>query len=262
MKLGIIRPNSAEYYDYAKSKGLDFLEICTNFDNESVAFIENEDATRANIERTGVPVLSVGRWNAEPVNVDGSINRDVVDMIKKQIDVTSRLGCPVFNLGVNRREELSLYQNYVSAITYLKEMVEYAGEKNVTVAVYNCSWNNFIYDNTGWEIVLGEIPELMLKFDSSHSYYRGEDYLGNIEKWAPRFAHMHVKGTCNMHGRYVDDPPAGIDDLDWRRIFALLYARGYDKTLSIEPHSGIWTGELGDRGVDFTINYIRPFILK
>ena len=261
MKLGIIRPNSAVCFDFAKKKGLDFLEICTNFDNESEEFIARADDTLKNIERTGIPVLSVGRWNAEP-NKGGKIDRGVVDMIKKQIDVTARIGCPVFNLGVNYSDEISLYKNYAIAVEYLREMTEYAGGKGVTLALYNCSWNNFIYDDKTWEVVLGEIPELMIKFDASHSYYRGEDYLANIEKWCGRFAQMHIKGTCALGGRYVDDPPAGVDFLEWSKIFALLYARGYDKTLAIEPHSGIWQGELGERGIDFTINFIRPYIMR
>ena len=73
---------------------------------------------------------------------------------------------------------------------------------------------------------------------------------------------MHIKGSNIADGRYIDDPPAGIDALDWRRIFSILYARGYDGTLSIEPHSAIWQGELGERGVLFTIDYIRQYMLR
>lgn len=261
MKLGIIRSNEAKSFDFAREKGLDFIEICTNFDNESEAFIASADEILANIDRTGIPVLSVGRWNSTP-NDCGKANPDVMNMLKRQIDVTAKIGCPVFNMGVNYCEELSLFKNYALAIEVLREMVEYAGERGVTLAVYNCSWNNFIYDDKTWEVVLGDIPELMLKYDCSHSYYRGEDYLANIEKWCSRFAHMHVKGTCAIGGRYVDDPPAGVDFLEWSKIFALLYARGYDKTLSLEPHSGIWQGKLGENGIDFSINYIKPFIMR
>ena len=100
MKLGIIRGNEAKSYDFAKAKGLDFIEICTNFDNESEAFIQGADDTIANSERTGIPVLSVGRWNSTPNN-GGKIDRDVMDMLKRQIDVTAKIGCPVFNMGVN-----------------------------------------------------------------------------------------------------------------------------------------------------------------
>lgn len=261
MKLGIIRSNEAKSFDYAKEKGLDFIEICSNFDNDTEAFIAGADETLANIERTGIPVLSVGRWNSEP-NKGGKVDRAVVDVLKKQIDVVAKIGCPVFNLGVNYCDEISLYKNYTVAIEYLREMVEYAGEKNVTLGIYNCGWNNFIVEDKNWEVVLGEIPELMIKFDASHSNSRGEDYLALIEKWCHKFAHVHIKGQAILNGKYIDDPPAGVDFFEWPKIFALLYARGYDGTLAIEPHSGIWQGEMGERGIDFTINYIKPFIMR
>lgn len=73
---------------------------------------------------------------------------------------------------------------------------------------------------------------------------------------------MHIKGTVKVEGEQVDDPPAGMDDTKWPAVFALLYKTGYNGSLSIEPHSSTWKGELADKGVDFTINYIRPFILR
>ena len=59
----------------------------------------------------------------------------------------------------------------------------------------------------------------------------------------------------------MDDPPAGMDDIKWRSLFAILYARKYNGDLSIEPHSATWQGELGKKGVDFTAKFIKEFIL-
>ena len=42
---------------------------------------------------------------------------------------------------------------------------------------------------------------------------------------------------------------------------SILYAKGYNGGLSIEPHSENWRGELGKKGVDFTINYMKKLIL-
>lgn len=42
---------------------------------------------------------------------------------------------------------------------------------------------------------------------------------------------------------------------------SILYAKGYNGGLSIEPHSENWRGELGEKGVDFTINYMKKLIL-
>ena len=261
MKLGIIRGYNEDAFRYTKEHGLDFIEVCTNFDNETRAFIDAKDETKKLIEKYELPILSVGRWNSEPIK-EGKINREVVASLKEQIAAAAQLGSPVFNLGVNRDESVSLYKNYVLAVEYLSEMLEWAGEKNITLALYNCSWNNFLYEDKTWEVVLPELPELMIKYDCSHAYYRGTDYVSELYKWSDRVAHMHIKGTMALNGNYVDDPPAGIDSIEWSRVFAVLYKAGYDRTLSIEPHSGVWQGELGELGINFTIDFIKKFILR
>ena len=261
MKLGIIRGYNEDAFRYVKDHGLDFIEVCSNFDPESEDFIANIDKTKALIEKYELPILSVGRWNAEVVK-DGEISADTVVLLKKQIDAVSAIGCPVFNLGVNRDEGISLYKNYVLAVEYLREMIEYAGDKNVKVALYNCAWGNFLCEPKAWEIVLPELPELMIKYDCSHSYGRRADYLKELNDWLPRVAHMHVKGSIIVDDKYVDDPPAGLDALRWTEIFALIYKHGYDRTLSIEPHSATWQGDLGERGICYTIDFIRKMMLR
>ena len=261
MKLGIIRGGGEDAFRYVKDHSLDFIEQCSNFDPDSEAFIASKDEAKALIEKYGVPILSVGRWNAEVVK-DGKLNADTVALLKRQIDAVAEIGCPVFNLGVNRDESISLYKNYVLAVEYLREMVEYAGERGVTLALYNCSWGNFLCEPRAWDLVLPEIPELMIKYDCSHSYGRRADYLKELNDWLPRVAHMHVKGSIIVDDKYVDDPPAGLDALKWTQIFALLYKHGYDKTLSIEPHSATWQGELGEKGICYTIEFIRKMMLR
>ena len=261
MKLGIIKGYGEDSFRYAKAHQLDFLEICSNYDHDSQAFLQAESEIKNRIQRYGLPVLSVGRWNSLPIK-EGHIDRDVVELLKKQIQTTASIGCPVFHLGVNRDQSVTLYQNYVLAVEYLREMCGFAGEKGVTLSLYNCSWENFLCESKAWDIVLPELPQMMLKYDCSHSYGRGADYLAELYQWAPRVVHMHVKGTSMIGSTYVDDPPAGLDALNWRRIFSILYAKGYDKTLSIEPHSSVWQGELGEKGVQFTIQFIRPFLMR
>jgi hypothetical protein len=41
----------------------------------------------------------------------------------------------------------------------------------------------------------------------------------------------------------------------------ILYTKDYNGMLSIEPHSSYWKGKKGQWGIDFTINYIRPFVM-
>ena len=261
MKLGIIDGYTKDRFEYVKRLGLDFIEVCTNFDPETEDFIKSRDDIKALIDEFDLPILSVGRWNAEVIKKN-AIDRSVVDMLKREIEVTADIGCPVFNLGVNRDKEQSLFRNYVLAAEYLGEMIPFAKKLGVTLALYNCDWNNFLCRDRTWEVILSEFLDLMIKYDCSHPYEANEDYISELTRWAHRFAHMHIKGVLKVNGQGLDDPPAGIDDLPWPKIFAILYLAGYNGTLSIEPHSGVWTGELGDRGVEFTVNYIRQFILR
>ena len=108
---------------------------------------------------------------------------------------------------------------------------------------------------------MGELPDLYIKFDASHAYNRGENYLEELSDWGERVAHVHIKGTTHAGRRGVDDPPAGMDDIRWGSLFSVLYARHYDGDLSLEPHSAVWMGELGEAGVRFTRDYIRRFVL-
>ena len=261
MKFGMINGFKSEAFDYVKSKDLSFIEICRNYDPDAEAFIAAVDDINRNIERTGIQIASVGRWNALP-NVGGKLDTDVYNRMVRTIDAAHRVGAPVFVCGCNQDTEISLFRNYSFAVEYFSRLLEETDKRNMKLAVYNCSWGNFVHSPAQWEIVLGELPQLMLKYDCSHAYYRNADYLKELDTWCERVAHFHVKGAVSINGKRVDDPPAGMDNIDWRRVFAILYKHGYDAGLSIEPHSATWKGELGEAGVDFTIQYIRPFILR
>ena len=109
--------------------------------------------------------------------------------------------------------------------------------------------------------MLGELDELYIKYDPSHAYNRGDDYHAEISDYGERIAHFHVKGTTHAGKRKVDDPPAGMDDIKWRSVFAVLYSRGYDGDISIEPHSSILKEERVKSGILFTKAFIESFIM-
>ena len=69
------------------------------------------------------------------------------------------------------------------------------------------------------------------------------------------------KETFKENSRWYDNPPAGIDSINWRAFFSILYKYGYDGYLAIEPHSATWQGEKGEKGVKYTIKYIRDLML-
>lgn len=260
MRIGRIQNNyTAEGFDAVVAAGLHSIEICCNGEEDVEALVAAKEDVKAQIARTGIPVVSVGRWN-HTVLKDGAIDPFALCYYHKLLDCAIELGANVFVVGCNLDTSVSLYQNYSLAIGFFYDLLKRA-DGRIRVAVQNCDWNNFIVSPEQWKIVLGELPELMLKYDPSHAYNRGDDYLAEISQWGERIAHVHIKGTVHAGKRGVDDPPAGMDDIRWPAVLAVLYARGYRGDLSIEPHSKTWSGELGERGVAFTKQYIEQFLV-
>lgn len=263
MKLGMINCiPTKESVEYIKGLGLSFIEICNNDNKDSIKCTNNLPAYDALLKDAGLFIGSIGRWNSA-MNKGGKVDEEEFAIVHQNLKDAIKYGSKTFVCGCNYDDSVSLFRNYSCAIEIFGRMLETAKGTDTKVAVYNCSWNNFVVNMDTWKVVLGELPDLMIKFDPSHSYNDDRDYMRELSDWGDRIAHVHIKGTVRTGGRAVDDPPAGMDDLKWGSIFATLYARGYDGCLSIEPHSAAWRfdSERGKAGVRYTVDYIKKFIL-
>ncbi|NMP37304.1 MAG: sugar phosphate isomerase/epimerase [Clostridiales bacterium] len=263
MTLGIITSFDDKGFQQAKSLGLDFIEICYNVGNDCKEFYDNRDALKERAERYGVKVGSIGRWGSDKIDADGKIIEEELKNSYMLIDVCSELGCEVFNTGVNYVEKFSFFENVGFAIDFLGKLCEYGRKKGVDIATYNCDWNNFVREPKVWKLTHNHLKELGIKYDPSHCINSGSgDYLGEMVEWGDRFYHFHLKGTLNINGEHIDDPPAGLDMINWQAVMGMLYAKGYNRTLSIEPHSGTWRGDLGAWGVRYTVDYMSKLIYR
>lgn len=262
MKLGLIAYGGEQDFPKAKEKGLDFVEFCLNDDGNDChrEFAEHAGETRKKLDALGLFTGSVGRWGGTKLSGDGTIREEEFQADRRLIEAAKTLGCRTYVTGCNYVENLSLYENYTAAIGYFQKLLALGREHGVEIAVYNCRWNNYIVNDPAWSVVLGHLPDLKIKFDPSHCIYDGGDYLAEIQKWGRRFGHVHIKGVLLAAGKRVDDPPAGLDAINWGAFMASLYAVGYNGTLSIEPHSEIWKNELGEKGLDFTVQMMKKMI--
>lgn len=264
MRLGRIQNNyTADGFDKVKNSSLDFIEICCNNAAEAKQLVLAKDSVKAEIARTGIDVSCVGRWNHDILE-GGKLNEEKLLGYFELLDTAAELGAKTFVCGCNLDPETSLFRNYCLAIEFFGRLIRRAEGKSIKIAVQNCNWNNFVVSPEQWRVVLGELSDLWLKFDASHGYNRTKNhsYLEELNQWGERVAHVHVKGTTRSGGKpTVDDPPAGMDDIQWRPLFSILYARGYDGDLSIEPHSATWQGARGDAGIAFTRDFIRGFMM-
>ena len=260
MKLGIILPPFSESFDRAKALGLDAVEFTMNEGADLDAFESRLPEMKKKSEETGVTVSSIGRWGARRQREDGVLIPSQAEADRRLIDACAFLGCPVFVCNFNFAKEKTLFENYALAIDYLSALIAYGKEKGIKIATYNCEWEGFLVREADWKIVHGHLPLLGIKFDPANSAYNGADPMVEAAHWGDRFYHVHLKGHLIIEGKRVDDPPAGLDDTNWPALIALLVAKGYDGTLSIEPHSEFWNGERGEKGIDYTIRYFQNLL--
>lgn len=261
IELGIINGWSEDCFAYVQKKGLKCVEFCVNHNYDSDAFLASVPDIRKYSEQYGVRVGSCGRWGQRLLNDDGSVIEKTFRDYCNVIDAASALGCPVFNCGCNAAAQKSFAENCAIAIEVLRKLVAYGRERGVKVAVYNCSWENFVFNDAAWSVVLPAVEGLGIKYDTSHCIGRGDDWMAEMEKWGKYFYHVHLKGSMYIGGRHYDDPPAGLDTTNWGAFFNLLYTQNYSGMLSIEPHSSRWQGAMGQWGVDFTIRFVQPYLM-
>ncbi|MCH5197874.1 MAG: sugar phosphate isomerase/epimerase, partial [Oscillospiraceae bacterium] len=261
MVLGIINGWEEGHFKAVHKLGLKAVEFCINHNYDSFEVLSKADEIRANSEKYGIKIGAIGRWGMERIDNNGDVIPEALEHDKNLIKLAAIVGCPVFNCGCNEVQGKSFYENCLIAINYFGLLLDYARDKNVKIAVYNCDWANFVYNDKAWNIVLGALPELGIKFDSSHSINRNEDYLKVLCDWKERVYHVHIKGNLNIAGETYDDSPAGLDTTKWPAIMSLLYIANYNGMLSIEPHSRNWRGDKGQWGVEYTINYMKQFIM-
>lgn len=257
MKLGMISPShDAAGIQRIKALGLDYAEFDVNADD--ISYLNRAEIRKA-LSEAGVKLGAVGRWGRDRITADGSIcakeQKDEFDLI----DMCAELGCPVYITGCNYVDGLSYYQNVSAAIAYFQSLIDYAAGR-VKLCVYNCSWNNYVNKPHEWDIINDHLKALGIKFDPSHTVNGGRDYLSEAALYGANFDHVHLKGTLNIDGRHIDDPPAGMDMINWGALLSILRKYNYQGMLSIEPHSATWQGELGEQGLKYTIDYFKKLL--
>ncbi|MBS4177345.1 sugar phosphate isomerase/epimerase family protein [Lederbergia citrea] len=261
MKIGLLGLPTEETFKKAKEKGLEFVEFSINVDSNVDQFLNDVHEIVDWSKKHEVGVQSIGRWGSDRLDSKGNIIEEELKISYQLIDAASVLNCENFVAGCNYIKEISYYENCTGAIEYFSKLIDYGKEKGVKISTYNCDWNNFIDNEMAWTIIHGYLQELGIKYDPSHSRYGGRDYLKEMRDWGERFYHVHIKGSVIIEGARFDDPPAGLDQTDWKSFMAVLYAKGYDGGLSIEPHSHNWEGELGEKGVDYTVDFMKRLLV-
>lgn len=254
MLLGMIADPKEEAFRLAAEEGLDFIEFCINGADTGTYLESILPDVKGWMKKYHLGIGSIGRWKSEILLPDATIAPEEIETAKRLLHLASELECPNYVCGVNYAKDATLFTNYSRAIDFFGSVMDMA-DPATTVSVYNCKKGNFVSTDEAWSVVLEHLPKLGIKFDPANSLQYGEDYLPVLAKWASRVRHVHLKGTIYVNGKLIDNPPAGMDMTDWASIIGILRSVGYDRGLSLEPHSDCWKGEHFQEGIRYSVNY-------
>jgi sugar phosphate isomerase/epimerase len=206
--------------------------------------------------------------------------------LRKVIDAAARLGVPIVGTFVGNDKDRPLPENLERFRNVWPELVAYAGDKAVKIAIENCpmifsydEWpggNNLAWSPAIWEEMFSAIPDenFGLNLDPSHLVWLMIDYERAVYDFAERIFHVHAKDLevrrdgLYRHGTFscgigwqVPRLP-GLGEVDWSRYIAALHAVGYDYVVSVEHEDRRFEGdeELVQRGFLIARDALRPYI--
>jgi sugar phosphate isomerase/epimerase len=213
---------------------------------------------RAAIERRNLimPMLCCSPDFTQP---DADERRREVERDKLMIDVTARLGggfCRL--LSGQRRQEVSRGQGVRWVVDCIRELLDYAAERNVVLAIENHYKDNywkhpeFAQKQEVFLEIVDQIdsPWFGVQFDPSNALVAGEDPIDLLEHVKRRVVTMHASDRHLKPGRTLEELREMEDSVgyasilshgvigkgmnDYPKIFRILREVGFQGWISIE----------------------------
>jgi sugar phosphate isomerase/epimerase len=243
------------------------------------------EAVYATFERTGLEISSLAYYpnNLHP---EETAREEANAHLRKVIDAAAALGVRIVGTFVGRDKDRSLAENFDVFRRVWPPLVDYAGDRGVTIAIENCpmifsgdEWpggNNLAYAPAIWDEMFEIVPSenFGLNLDPSHLVWLKIDYERVVRDYASRIVHVHAKdleidrdglyrhGTLSSGIGWQVPRLPGLGEVRWNRFIAELYAVGYDYVVSIEHEDRAFEGteELVERGFLIARDALKPYL--
>jgi len=259
MRVGFITNLSEDDFRFARDNDIPCVEY--NCGPANIDIVQQSRRLQILCARYGIDFSIIGLFGRDFLAKDAKERTRHMDDAKRLIDFCTEIGAPILVTGAGMGgERESLKTKCKKAVANLGELIDYGKSVGIRVALYNCHWGSFAFAPDSWEIILDQLPDLGIKYDPSHTFYDDRDYLAELRDWGSRVTHVHAKGGLLIGGERFEDPPAGLDQIQWGSVVAVLVHHGYDADINIEPHSRTWLGERRHAGILLARRHIAQFI--
>lgn len=182
----------------------------------------------------GGPTL-LGDTPYEPsmITADTAGRQARIDVIRRSIELTQRLGCPVININSGLPTEAvppEKAQEYL--MQALNTVLPDLGD---TILAFEPEPDFFVGTTTKGIEVISAInsPKLRMNLDIGHVFCSEVDCYDKVEAALPYTRHIHIE---DIKGGIHHHEIPGEGDIDFKRIVGLLKAANYNHYVSVELH--------------------------
>jgi len=242
------------------------------------------DDTRALCEKHGVAISALGYYS-DVLSADPAQAQAAREHLPKVIDASALLGLSTANTFVGANHTLGLEENFQLFEQVWPDLVQYAEQRDVRIAIENCpmlfhdTWPfglNLARTPAIWRRMFETIPSgyFGLNYDPSHLEMQLMDPIGPIREFGSRIFHTHAK-DMRIERQQLDDLGSlalpmersiakipGSGDVDWRKWFEALVEIGYDGPVCVEVEDEKYEGSLERRRESLAISHrvLRPLL--
>lgn len=230
--------------------------------------------------------ISALAYYPNPLSADAAESAAAFEHLRAVIRAAAMLKVPTVGTFAGRDKTTSLDENFDRFAGLFPDLVHFAGDLGVRVAIENCpmifsgdEWpggNNIAYSPANWRRMFEIIPDdnFGLNFDPSHLVWQFIDIPRAVHEFGERIFHVHAKdlevrrdglyehGVMSAGVGWQVPRLCGLGEVDWGAFFGALYAVGYDYVASVEHEDRAFEGsvEAVQRGFLIARDNLRGFV--
>ena len=275
MKLGFVSAildgwTLDEVLDVASNEGFQCIEVACWPQGETerryagVSHIDVANLTKEKAEgilkkfkEKGLEIAALAFY---PNILDANINKrkENIAHLKKVIDASAILDVNLVTTFIGRDQNKSIDENLEIVKDVWPDIISYAEEKKVRIAIENCpmlfgreQWpggQNLMTTPEIWKRVFEILPSnyIGINYDPSHFVWQMMDYIQPLYEFKNKIFHVHYKdiklypdklkrvGTTAYPLEYMSPKLPGLGDVDWGKYVSALTDIGYNGYTCIE----------------------------
>jgi len=216
----------------------------------------------------------------------GDESEIAVSHLKRVIAAATILQIDVVSTFIGRDWTRSIEDNWPRFRTVWKDLVAYAQDHGVRIAIENCpmlftrnEWpggKNLGSSPALWRRMFDEIPNsnFGLNYDPSHLLWQQMDYIAPLKEFTARIFRIHLKdavidrdslndvGVLAYPLEFHSPRLPGTGDIAWPRFLAALRDTGYDGPVCVEVEDRRYEKDLAARkqALELSARYVRKFL--